>query len=102
MYLKGRTSHDMFSDEKGDSRVVGYVNLEYAGDVYYRMSTTVYVFTLVWGPIFLEIISSIYGGHVNNWSRVNDNIQSCQRSFAAYMIGDIIGCWAIWSSVTLW
>lgn len=51
MYLKGRTSHDMFSNEKGDSQVVGYVNLEYTGDVYYRTSTTVYPFTLVWGPI---------------------------------------------------
>ena len=51
-YLKGTTGHGiMFSSEKGDPSVVGYVDSDYAGDMDDRRSTTGYVFTLAGGPI---------------------------------------------------
>ncbi|CAJ2663689.1 unnamed protein product [Trifolium pratense] len=51
-YLKGTTGHGiMFSSEKGNPSVVGYVDSDYAGDMDDRRSTTGYVFTLAGGPI---------------------------------------------------
>ncbi|KAK2425531.1 secreted RxLR effector protein [Trifolium repens] len=51
-YLKGTTGHGiMFSSEKCDPSVVGYVDSHYAGDMDDRRSTTGYVFTLAGGPI---------------------------------------------------
>jgi hypothetical protein len=51
-YLKGTTGHGiMFSSEKGDPSVVGYVDSDYAGDMDDMRSTTGYVFTLAGGPI---------------------------------------------------
>jgi hypothetical protein len=41
----------MFSSEKGDPLVVGYVDSYYIGDMDDKRSTTGYVFTLAGGPV---------------------------------------------------
>jgi hypothetical protein len=70
-YLKGTTGHAiMFSIEKGDPSVVGYVDLDYAGDMDDRRSTTCYLFTLPGVPIcWKSPVQSIVA--VNNQSRVH-------------------------------
>ncbi|CAJ2662759.1 unnamed protein product [Trifolium pratense] len=51
-YLKGTIGHGiMFSSEKGNPSVVGYVDSDYAGDMDDKRSTTGYVFTLAGEPI---------------------------------------------------
>ena len=41
----------MFGGQDGDPSVVGYVDLDYAGNIDDRRSTMGYVFTLAGGPI---------------------------------------------------
>ncbi|KAE8683930.1 hypothetical protein F3Y22_tig00111166pilonHSYRG00365 [Hibiscus syriacus] len=51
-YLKGTVGHGIvFGSQQDNHLVVGYVDLDYAGDLDNRRSTTGYVFTLGGGPI---------------------------------------------------
>ena len=51
-YLKGTVGHGIiFGSQQDDPLVVGYVDLNYAGDLDDRRSITGYVFTLGGGPI---------------------------------------------------
>jgi hypothetical protein len=51
-YLKGTTDYGInFVRQKSDLSVVGYVDVDYAGDLDDRRSTIGYVFTLTGGPI---------------------------------------------------
>ena len=52
-YLRGITGYGIiFGSQQGDPSVVGYVDLDYAGDINDRRSTTGYVLTLARGPIY--------------------------------------------------
>jgi hypothetical protein len=51
-YLKDTTDYGItFVKQKSDLSVVGYVDVDYVGDLNDKMSTTNYVFTLAGGPI---------------------------------------------------
>jgi hypothetical protein len=51
-YLKDTTDYGItFVQQKSDLSVVGYVDVDYVGDLNDKMSTTNYVFTLAGGPI---------------------------------------------------
>jgi len=51
-YLKGTTDLSItFARQKGDVSTTGYVDVDYAGDLDDKRSTTGYVFTLAGGPI---------------------------------------------------
>jgi ATP-binding cassette subfamily B (MDR/TAP) protein 1 len=82
-YLKGTTGHGiMFNSEKDDPSVVGYIDLDYVGDMDDRRSTTGYVFTLAGGPIC--------------WKSSVQSIVVMSITEAEYMTVVDAAKWALW------
>lgn len=52
-YLNGTTGYNiLFSSEQGDPSTIGYVDIDFIGDIDNKRSTIEYVFNLPGGPIY--------------------------------------------------
>ena len=75
-YLKGTVGHGIiFGSQYDDPLVVGYMDLDYTGDLDDRRSTTGYVFTLSGGPIC--------------WKSTVQSIVALSTTEAEYMVVEI-------------
>ncbi|KAE8658345.1 hypothetical protein F3Y22_tig00116971pilonHSYRG00233 [Hibiscus syriacus] len=82
-YLKGTVGHGIgFGSQRDNHLVVGYVDLDYAGDLDNRRSTTGYVFTLGGGPIC--------------WKYTIQSVVALSKTEPEYMVATEASKYALW------